>query len=615
MSSSDFEKVLIRDERLDCADSIPYAVYRSGANVTVATFDAISQSNSSIVFNIQVPSETTVIDRRIIWESDVEFDVTATTVADASGNQVIAYGLKQGLGAYPLHSLCSTQQVTINNNSVSWNCSDVLPVIQRLHDIRENGRYNGALCPICPDNLANYADGVNTNFNVLAGAQEMSMDPDFTPRGSYIVNVTWTAGTAISATGGGLAPGVVTYKVKAKLREPLLQSPFIFTRPYHNGQGFYGIQNMNFVFNLNAGQPSSNAQLWKVANVTGASGGSYFAAAPVISGLSITNSKLIFNFLTPKPSDMLAARNIVPYWDMPRFLRPGVQEFSTAQGNTHDIPSQSLQLNMIPDKLIVFYRKAVSTKTVYDSDRSLYFSKISINFNNMSGILASATPDQLWRYSVEAGSNQTWQEYSGLINLYSGPFAAVQNGSNVPTQVATVGSYLMLDFGRHIQLTEDYYAPGSLGNFNLQYNVVAVNTGADLAAGGDLVTCCVNTGLFVTEKGQSATYTGILLKKNVLEASNMTPHSDADARRMVGGGFSIAGLISAAKNIAGKAAKYMPLIKGAIGMAPEGKVGDALRKGVGIAEKVIPHVQNYGNGRPSGAGKGSASFNIQDRLV
>jgi hypothetical protein len=61
MSSSEFARVLVRDERLDCHPSIPFAVYKSGQNVTVATFRAISEDKSSHTYNIQVPSETTII--------------------------------------------------------------------------------------------------------------------------------------------------------------------------------------------------------------------------------------------------------------------------------------------------------------------------------------------------------------------------------------------------------------------------------------------------------------------------------------------------------------------------------------------------------------------------
>ena len=35
----------------------------------------------------------------------------------------------------------------------------------------------------------------------------------------------------------------------------------------------------------------------------------------------------------------------------------------------------------------------------------------------------------------------------------------------------TCGSMVVLNFGEHIQLIEDYYAPGSLGSFNLQVTI------------------------------------------------------------------------------------------------------------------------------------------------
>ena len=39
----------------------------------------------------------------------------------------------------------------------------------------------------------------------------------------------------------------------------------------------------------------------------------------------------------------------------------------------------------------------------------------------------------------------------------------------------TAGTILVLNFGEVIQLTEEYYAPGSLSTFNLQINVQAQN--------------------------------------------------------------------------------------------------------------------------------------------
>ncbi len=55
----------------------------------------------------------------------------------------------------------------------------------------------------------------------------------------------------------------------------------------------------------------------------------------------------------------------------------------------------------------------------------------------------------------------------------------------------TVGAMLVLNFAEVAQLTEDYYAPGSLGSFNLQVAIKVQNHQAeDWAVGGwEMVLC------------------------------------------------------------------------------------------------------------------------------
>jgi hypothetical protein len=52
--SQDFQKVLVKDDRLNVTDAVQYAVHKGGQNMTPATFQAISQTPSSVTFNIQV---------------------------------------------------------------------------------------------------------------------------------------------------------------------------------------------------------------------------------------------------------------------------------------------------------------------------------------------------------------------------------------------------------------------------------------------------------------------------------------------------------------------------------------------------------------------------------
>jgi hypothetical protein len=52
--SQDFIKQLVKDDRLNVTDTIGYAVHKGGQNMTSAQFQAISQTPSSVTFNIQV---------------------------------------------------------------------------------------------------------------------------------------------------------------------------------------------------------------------------------------------------------------------------------------------------------------------------------------------------------------------------------------------------------------------------------------------------------------------------------------------------------------------------------------------------------------------------------
>ena len=105
--------------------------------------------------------------------------------------------------------------------------------------------------------------------------------------------------------------------------------------------------------------------------------------------------------------------------------------------------------------------------------------------------------------------------------------------------VPTTGSILVLNFAEVIQLTEEYYAPGSLGSFNLQLQVTVQNNHNDDWNGNayELVIMVMNSGVFVNERGTSSTFLGLLTKQGVLDALQQQPYSSNEVRRMVGGGF------------------------------------------------------------------------------
>ena len=576
---ADFQKVLVKDDRLDVTDKIKYAVNKGGQNVTCAQFNAIAKSNSQVTFNIQVPSEQTIIDRRVLLKAQIKLRITTynNDLSGGLGQLGCRYGFNSALAPFPLHQLMSVASATINNNTVSVNVQDVLPAIMRLIDKEELQAYNGTT-PTYQDSYYSYFDSLNNNNNPL-GLYNNATDSYNTPRGSVRV-IAYSTDISSNASNTGTSTEDFTFE----LTEPLLISPFIFAHPKSNAQGFYGVQNLNFVFNL--ASVTAQQRIFRGLNGTGSKSYAVNSPAPAqvpyISNVSFQgfegNPQLLFTFLTPHPSDLMPARNVVPYYELPRYITQlgalGATTTTTVNGNelypaeltSQVFNSQSLQLNQIPDKLIIMVRKVLGNQNAGDADSCLPIKGITINFNNQSGILASATREDLYRMTKDNCSTLNWYEFSGLVSdarIASNAGSASATEANTFITVPTVGSFLVLEFGKDIQLVEDFYAAGSLGNFNLQMRVTTENSNKYAFAANELemVVITMNSGVFVNERGTSATYTGILTKADVLEASEQEAYTHSDVKRLVGGGF-LDMVKSAAQKIAPIAKAVAPVAKG-----------------------------------------------------
>ena len=570
MSSADFKKVLVEDARMRVTDSLPFGVVKSGQNVTTQIYPATSQSASSQTYSIQTPSEVTMLDRNIVWQSTYELEIRGNPVA---GEFLVDLGNRDALAPLPLHMSATTLQVQVNNNSVSVNIRDVLPQLLRMYgDDRALARWNG-IAPLAPDTYRSYADqlGANNNSN---GSFAQTADNSLLSRGSFSIDSLEQTTPVIGAgVKNQQTIGDGTLRV-VKLRftsfEPLFLSPFHFANLSANQMAIYGVSNLNFIFNISA---QAN-RLWRC--------GASDAAIPnyAVSITSVSGSRLIFQMLTPHPSQILPSKNVVDYVDFPRYLTTftntigaaAVSPLNELVPTTTVFSSNNIQLNQVPDMLVICARKPMSQQTNRDADCFFPITGISINWNNQSGLLANATQDTLFRMSAKS-TNQTWQEFRGYANKYLPPAGASYDTQL--QQVLTSGSILALRFGQDIPIVEEFYAAGSLGSFNLQFNVTLQNY--TLAAQQvELVLMCVNSGLFITSQGVSSTYTGILTKSDVLAASEMKPVSERHLR-LVGGVESSA--VTSVADVAPKAQEAImdavSAAKSALGKGQSGVSGGA----------------------------------------
>lgn len=215
------------------------------------------------------------------------------------------------------------------------------------------------------------------------------------------------------------------------------------------------------------------------------------------------------------------------YYELPRYISNPEVEFKTQ--DTKSLSTNTISLNQIPDKLIISVRKKMSQQTNNDTDSFFKINNVSINFNNNSGLLSSSLVQDLYRFSVEAGSNQSFLEFNGQA---SRPNAT----GSAPITVNTSGSLLCLNFGEHIALNESFYSPGSLGQFNLQMTINCTNNSGDTVV-PEICIITMNSGVFISERSQSQIFTGLLSKADVLEASKQEPYKRYDVKRLMGSGW------------------------------------------------------------------------------
>jgi hypothetical protein len=180
-----------------------------------------------------------------------------------------------------------------------------------------------------------------------------------------------------------------------------------------------------------------------------------------------------------------------------------IERFPTALGSSlaanasTTILSSNLQLNAVPEKILVFCRENTANLTYTSSDVALALTGISINFNNQSGLLASATQLDLFQMSKSNGLQDDWELFSGL-------------SGSLGTVVGTSGSFLMLRFGKDISLPSDCW-PGKVGAFNLQLTATVknVNQSASITNPTLYIITFTNQKLQISEGGAVQTILGI----------------------------------------------------------------------------------------------------------
>ena len=557
MSQSSFKTILIEDSIIaDLTSQESFGILSGSAEKTMQRYLSTSASNNSLIFNIQIPSENIVVSRHVFIQSDIAFTVNIGTGAASvvsSGSLAFNLGVSEALQSFPLQSLFTNYSAMVNNTSITTNLQDILPQVGQMYDKRVLSSFN-TTTPSMIDNTQGYfQDGIGTNSNVLANVNDLGYDADYVPRGAF--NMTCVPARFLggvyqdqSLVSTGAANETWQVYCFTTVAEPFLAlAPFCDVGS-DNASGLIGINTITLTANID----STCKRLFSTANTSIVGGvltsaissialgtascpAGIAAQCPSVSPIGFTNTFLLMEFLSLQASQAarISSKCVIGIVDYPRYITPSSNTASIVSQGSATIISQNIQLNAVPDLFLICVRKQMATQTWADSASFLSISQVSINFNNKSGILASANQQQLYQLSAKNGAHQTFQEFSGKYN------SSTTSGTGV--LIPSIGSLLVLnpalDFG-----LDDFLSSSSLGQFNFTITVTCANQFGFTVA-PELVVVCVNSGLFISESGVSSTYQGILTKADVLSAKSGPPEVDTqEYQRLVGGKLSNQGM-------------------------------------------------------------------------
>ena len=554
--------LMVDPEIAQISDKYDMVVVSGAAQTTYQQVVANSFSSSSLQFNINLPSESTVVSRNVMIQTPLAFTLTITGVP--VNDVAIQWGQDTALACFPLNSLFQTIQLGLNNSSVSIDLQDQLPAILRMNNSRELFRYNSGTASHPDTAYGQYADGVGASNNVLGSYSNGSLDLDEVLRGGFPCCVTVTqqtsAGVLVNTSVISENPtNVFKVVVQTLVQEPIMCSPFSWSNQHEdvNAMGFLGLQTMSLNINLDgtAKRICSSGSAWPTTITLGTATSSnpfqfgndyngvnlasaYFPSAP-------QNPQMMFKYLSTQPSQMVPTKNVIPYYQFNRVLTPQ-QGNAIASGASASITTSTITLSQVPDLFIIQVRKPMTTQTIKDASAFFTINSVNITFNNQSGILSSSRSIDLWKMSQKYGSNQSWLEFSGQSLSFNPTqlLNAPVNGQ-YGSKIATTGSLLVMSPSEFS--LPDSLAPSSMGQFQLSITLNVTNQ-FGVAVQPEICLSYLNTSILETNQGVSTTYTGLLNRESVLHAKSSEHSIRYDDYNMKVGGSMMSRILAGVRS-------------------------------------------------------------------
>lgn len=419
------------------------------------SFGSVGQPLVQAFWSVSPPSTQTIVDRKIMIKHYLEVSVDAD----------LQIGTNDAVRQFPIASILDNINVQINGTTISDNTNDHIHAMMCYGNTPQDRNESLSVSAAQPDSYQQYSD-----WQIYGSARN--------PLAEYGENST-------EQTRGGMPYIVAADKrsFRIEITEPLFLSPFE-TGIGSEQEGMVNVNQINVTLRY-------SSILNKVL--------SHSSAGNNITAVTVTNyqaPEMLVKFLTPNMTQPIPTVQTLPYSVLQDYIK-SVNNFQA--GAVQTVFSDTIKLSMIPDRMYVFCRHSKASSDFKTSDSFASIKNIDVTWNNSSGILSSASQQDLYEISSRAGLNQTWPQFSKYrgsvfcaqfgkdigLGPNEAPQVAGQYTIQVRTQFENLGGtgdyeyYLVMQLGGTISVFENG-ARASVGNFSQAMVLAATESSPEL---------------------------------------------------------------------------------------------------------------------------------------
>lgn len=411
-----------------------HIVLQGGSRYTEKTHIADSWGNPGETpveaqFSFDPPSAQTITDRmmRIRCYVDVE-----------SKDGDFQLGTNDGPRQFPIHSMCETLTVQINGESISDNIGEKLHAMLAYGNCPEDRNKTWSTTPAMPDQYQQLSDWTTygSGKNPLADYGENSSE---TPRGGFVAQV--------------ISPTHIRYVIT----EPVLMSPF-YDGLGSQVEGFCNVEQ----FDLSYRWVSDPSQFWTHSD-----------AGNAISGVNVSfyrAPEILVTYITPDITQNIPRLLTLPYHKQISY-RKDVSAMAIGEKRT-GLLSDSIKLSQIPRRMYIFVKQNKRSMDFTQPNAFAGISRISVDWENQTGLFGSATQQDLYEISRRNGLNMSYTQFAKHR-----------------------GSVICIEFGTQLGLL-DNEAPGVRGAYMMSVSIDVENLSGEADWDGQFYLVAVNEGTF-----------------------------------------------------------------------------------------------------------------------